>query len=77
MFLYAKFVMLKADGTTKISIVVVRISNIDSFTDEMAAKLLNQLSHTEAARLQAISVSSEWISAMEAEQIIKNFRNKQ
>lgn len=77
MFLYAKFVMLKADGTTKISIVVVRISNIDSFTDEMVAKLLNQLSHTEAARLQAISVSSEWISAMEAEQIIKNFRNKQ
>lgn len=77
MFLYVKSTLLKSDGTTKISMVVIRVSNADMFTDEMAAELLSQLSRTEAARAKAVSASSEWISPVEAEQIIRNFKNKQ
>lgn len=77
MTFYAKITLLKADGDAKISLVLVRVSNIDTFTDEMAAELLNHLSRTEATRFNAVSVAAEWISPMEAEQIIKNLRNKQ
>lgn len=47
MFLYAKSTLLKADGTTKISMMAIHVSNTDVFTDEMAAELLDQLLHTE------------------------------
>lgn len=77
MFLYAKFTLLKFDGTTKISMWIIHIRNADTFTDEIAAQLLNQLAHTEVVKTKAVSATAEWISFMEAEQIIKNSREKQ
>lgn len=77
MFFYAKFTLLKADGTAKVSMATVRVKDINTFTDEMAAELLDHLSHVETKRVNAVSVAAEWISPMEAEQIIKKLGNKQ
>ena len=77
MLLYAKSTLLKADGTTKISMMAIHVSNTDVFTDEMAAELLDQLLHTEMEKVKAVSASAKWISPMEVEQIIKNLKNRQ
>lgn len=77
MFLCAKSTFLKADGTTQTSIWIIYVRKGDEFTDEKAAQFLHQLTHTEVVKTKAVSATAEWISFMEAEQIIKNSREKQ
>lgn len=77
MVLYIKITLLKADGETKIVLAVIQVIDIYKFTNEIAEKVISNLMKDTAKKENAVSVSSEWVSPMEAAQIIQNFKSEQ
>lgn len=70
MTLYAKIILLDADGNTKMAVAIVRIQDEKVFTDEMAAVVLTDLAQLESRKNKAVSTKAEWISPVEAAEII-------
>ena len=70
MTLYAKIILLDADGNTKMAVAIVRIQDEKAFTDEMAAVVLTDLAQLESRKNKAVSTKAEWISPVEAVEII-------
>lgn len=72
--LYAKLSFLRPTGEAFCGVSIVHVDNLDAFTDEAAMRLLKAMAHDEAKAMQCSCISAEWISSVEAAELMRKRR---